>query len=57
MPVKNGKDTKGFFYRWGTRTKYYYVPGNVKSRNTAKAKADKQGVAINISKAVCKCKH
>ena len=45
MPVARGEDSKGPFYRWGHRTKYYYIAGNVKSRLGAKMKATKQSRA------------
>lgn len=46
MPVKRGQDSKGPYYRWGTRTKYYYTAGNKKEREAAKKKAEKQGLAV-----------
>lgn len=45
MPVKQGKDSKGSFFRWGNKTKYYYKIGSAVSRARAKAKAKKQGKA------------
>jgi hypothetical protein len=46
MPVHRGKDAKGPFYQWGNRAKYYYKPGDAKSRNDAYAKASAQAKAI-----------
>lgn len=51
MPVIQGRDASGSYYRWGTQTKYYYTPGNKQSRKAARSKAIKQGQAIQISKA------
>ena len=56
MPTKSGKDSKGPYYVWGSKTKYYYISGNAKSRAMAKMKADIQGAAIQANKG-CKCKH
>jgi hypothetical protein len=51
MPVRTGKDTKGCFARYGSSgKKYHYTCGNVKSRESAKSKAAKQGRAIEASK-------
>ena len=51
MPVERGRDTNGCFFRYGkSGKKYYYIAGNERSRNIAKNKAKKQGVAIAISK-------
>lgn len=50
MPVNNGKDSKGPFYRWGeTGHKYYYIPKDKISREMAKNKAALQGRAILFS--------
>jgi hypothetical protein len=50
MPVRNGRDSNGPFYRWGNSgKKYYYKPNNEKSRDMAKEKAKKQGIAIHAS--------
>lgn len=49
MPLKRGKDSKGSYYRWGNRTKYYYVDGNKRSKSLAKEKAMKQMRAIYSS--------
>ena len=57
MPVQRGQDSRGSFYRWGNQTssakakKYYYTPGNKKSRNAAKNKAIDQGMAIYYNEA------
>ena len=45
MPVKNGKDSKGNYYQWGSGKKYYYTAGNKSSRERAKRNAGKQGEA------------
>jgi hypothetical protein len=51
MPVRKHKDNKGSFYQWGSHgAKYYYIPGNAKSRNAAKAKATRQGIAISANR-------
>lgn len=50
MPVMNGRDSKGPFYRWGeTGFKYRYTANNVKEREKAKALAARQGRAIKAS--------
>lgn len=50
MPVKRGSDSKGPFFRWGTRgAKYHYTSGNKSSRERARRKAAKQGQAIKAS--------
>jgi hypothetical protein len=46
MPIHRGKDSRGPFYQWGGRAKYYYISGSVKSREIAKKKAIKQAQAI-----------
>lgn len=45
MPTRTGKDKKGCFARWGSKTKYYYKCGDKAARERAKKKADKQGQA------------
>ena len=50
MPVNLSRDKSGSFARFGLRgKKYYYIPNNKISRETAKLKALKQGRAIKIS--------
>lgn len=49
MPTRNGRDSKGPYYQWGSGKKYHYTAGNAASRNAAKRKADKQGEAIKAS--------
>jgi hypothetical protein len=49
MPVHRGNDTKGCFYQYGDKKKYYYVCGDSKSRLKAKKLAIKQMVAIGYS--------
>jgi len=52
MPVRKHTDSNGkCYYQWGSHgAKYYYIPGNVKSRNAAKAKATRQGIAISANR-------
>ena len=45
MPIHRGSN----FYQWGNQTKYYYTPGNKKSRESALKKAQKQARAIYSS--------
>ena len=46
MPTHSGRDRRGPYYQWGSKgAKYHYTPGNKKSRDTAKAKAERQGRA------------
>lgn len=50
MPIRQGNDIKGVYYKWGNRgKKYYYLPNNLKSRNEAWRRAHAQGVAIYAS--------
>ncbi len=49
MPIHRGKDSKGYFYQWGYRKKYYYIPKNIRSRLLALNKAKRQARAIIIS--------
>ena len=50
MPVHRSKDAKGPYYQWGdSGKKYHYEAGNSKSRDQAKAKAEKQGKAARAS--------
>jgi hypothetical protein len=51
MPIHRGSDSKGPFYQWGKQKKYYYKPGDKKSRDSAYNKAWKQSVAIRVSSA------
>jgi hypothetical protein len=47
MPVEKGKDTNGYFYRWGKHGKKYYFKKDSKSSKTlAYNKASLQGRAI-----------
>ncbi len=51
MPVINGRDSSGSYYKWGENgKKYYYISNNSQSRNLAKEKALKQGRAIHASR-------
>lgn len=50
MPIHRGHDAIGYYYQWGNIGKrYYYIPGNVKSENTARNKSNKQARAIYAS--------
>lgn len=50
MPIQNGRDSQGGWYRWGNRGhKYHYTPGNVSSRNRAYESAMRQARAILAS--------
>ena len=46
MPVQQGKDRKGKFYRWGGHGKKYYFSSE-RTRKGAKTKAGKQGQAAH----------
>jgi hypothetical protein len=46
MPIKRGKDSRGPYYRYGSRKKYYYKSGSKRSRDIAYKKAHRQMVAI-----------
>lgn len=48
MPLKQGIDTKGKFYQFGTGKKYYY--NTVIGRKRARGLALKQGRAMAASK-------
>lgn len=51
MPVINGRDSDGPYYRWGqTGHKYYYISGHKRSREIAKGKAAAQGRAIHANR-------
>jgi hypothetical protein len=50
MPVKRGKDSDGPFYRWGkSGKKYRYSSGDRSGRESARKKAEKQGVAARAA--------
>ena len=50
MPIHRGHDSIGYYYQWGNIGKrYYYIPGNVRSENTARNKSNKQARAIYAS--------
>jgi hypothetical protein len=49
MPTHTGKDSKGCFAQWGSKTKYYYTCGNAAARKKAVSKANKQGQAAYAS--------
>jgi len=47
MPLRYGKDSTGYYIKWGNRGhKYYYKKGSERSRKIAKNKALKQARAI-----------
>lgn len=51
MPIQQRSDAQGSFYRWGNSgKKYYYIVNNKRSRDIAKQKAKRQGMAIIISR-------
>lgn len=51
MPVELGRDKEGCFAKWGkSGAKYHYTCGNEVSRNNAKEKAYKQGLAVTEGK-------
>ena len=48
MPIQQGVDKRGFYFRWGySGKKYYYVTN--KGMKIAKGKAAKQGKAIHAN--------
>jgi hypothetical protein len=50
MPVRRREDKDGPYYQWGdSGKKYRYEAGDAKSREAAKAKAERQGRAIRAS--------
>lgn len=51
MPLHRRTDSVGTYFIWGNHGKrYYYKPGNKRSREIAREKAMKQGRAIEWSK-------
>lgn len=51
MPIKNGLYKGKSFYAFGPGgKKYYYIPGNKRSRTIAKNKSLKQGRAMHANK-------
>lgn len=51
MPLLQGSDKKGRYYKWGdSGHKYYYKKGDKASRGKAKQNAIKQALAIYYSK-------
>lgn len=46
MPVHRGIDSIGSFYQYGNQKKYYYIPGDRRSRYKANRNAKRQGQAI-----------
>lgn len=50
MPIREGKDSNGFYFRYGTTgTKYYYLKGKNGDREKAYKKALRQTQAIKAS--------
>ncbi len=49
MPVRRGQDSQGPYYQWGSGRKYHYTAGNPRSRNAARAKAERQGRAARAA--------
>jgi hypothetical protein len=50
MPVRRGLDLFGSFFRYGIRgKKYYFMPNNANSRQTAYKKAAAQQKAIHAN--------
>ena len=50
MPANRGRDSQGCYFRWGDHgKKYYYIAGNITSREYAKNKSLLQGRAIHAS--------
>lgn len=55
MPAEKHRGKNGSFYRWGkSGKKYYYTAGNKESRELAKKKANRQGLAIAYNKKIAK---
>lgn len=54
MPLQQGYTTKDGerkgWYKWPGGVRYFYEPGNERSRATAKGLAERQGRAIKASK-------
>lgn len=52
MPVKRGKDSKGSYYKYDSKTgkKYHYKEGDKDSRERAKKKARDQEKAAHANK-------
>lgn len=53
MPIHQGYEQHNGkrmgYYQWGSQKKYYYTPGNERSRKAAKTRAEKQAEAIRAS--------
>jgi len=49
MPIRQGYEYRNGkrwgYYQWGSATRYYYTPGNERSRKTARTKAENQAQA------------
>ena len=51
MPIINGTDNQGRYYKFGSKGyKYYYIAGNVKSRMAAREKVLRYARAVEFSK-------
>jgi len=51
MPLIEGKDMKGNFFKWGDHgKKYYFDPLSSRSKKTAITHAKKQALAIILNK-------
>lgn len=50
MPVQQGKDREGRYYRWGNRGKKYYFSSSSASNLRAYRLALRQGMAIHASR-------
>lgn len=46
MPIHRGRDNVGPYYQWGNEKKYYYVSGDIWSRQRAYQRALRQAQAI-----------
>jgi len=57
MPLINGKDSKGYYYAFGSGKRYYYIAGDPETHEASKQKALKQGRAIERSKALRRMKY
>jgi len=46
MPIHRERDERGPYFQWGHATKYYYIPGDKRSRERAYGRAVRQAQAI-----------
>ena len=50
MPIKQGKDVKGYYYRWGNHgKKYYFRRGDERSKLQSYIRAWKQSEAAHAN--------